>query len=156
MKLVSIHLDPVRHTNYLVLLRFCALFFCPSCYVNIFMFVFVMILCSLSNVSITVSPSALSLDVVPSVLRCLLAIKNCFYRLIKCFYFHLTGFLCPVSYVGLVQKADFWRLIRSFYNLSFYDLSFRFWKGVSGFYFQHYYGNRMIMYLVKMLNIIHV
>lgn len=66
-------------------------FFCLS-HVNIFMFVFCHDFCSLLNVPhLTVSPSALSLDVVPSVLG-FLAIKNCFYQL-KCFYFDPTRFL---------------------------------------------------------------
>lgn len=66
--LVNIHFSVTQcDTNYLVLLLLSALFFCPSCSVNIFMFVFVMISVVCQNVSITVSPSAFSLDVVPSV-----------------------------------------------------------------------------------------
>lgn len=86
---VNIHFSVTQcDTNYLVLQLLSALFLsvllCKYFHVCV-----CHDLCSLSNVSITVSPSALSLDVVPSVLRYLLAIKNCFYWLIKCFYFHL-------------------------------------------------------------------
>lgn len=109
--LVNIHLS-VTHcdTNYLVRLLLSALFLSVS-FCKYFHVCVRHDFCSLSNVSITVSPSALSLDVVPSVLRYLLAIKNCFYWLIKCFYFHLW-LLCSSChecclYVSLVQKGGF-------------------------------------------------
>lgn len=67
------------------------------------MFVFVMISVVCLHNRLTL---CLSLDVVPSVLRYLLAIKNCFYRLIKCFYFHRTRFLVVVNGVARVCVSD--------------------------------------------------
>lgn len=94
MKLVDVHFSGTQcDTNYLVLLLLSALF-CLSCSVNIFTFVFVMISVVCLHNRLTL---CLSLDVVPSVLRYLLAIKNCFYQLIKCFYFHRTRFLVVVN-----------------------------------------------------------
>lgn len=76
--------EPQRDTNYLLVLLLLGALFCLVLLCKYFL---VMISVVFVIVFITVSPlSALSLDVV----SCLLAIKTCFYQLIKCFYFHLT------------------------------------------------------------------
>lgn len=124
--LVNIHFSVTQcDTNYLVLQLLSALFLSVSL-CKYFHVCVCHDLCSLSNVSITVSPSAFSLDVVPSVLRYLLAIKNCFYWLIKCFYFHPGLFcvlvvmngICYTVQHGLGPESRFLKLSRKVWGFT--------------------------------------